>query len=292
MRVNPGTTPQPQRPAAQPPAAPPSAQARSSRRAYDQDCIHPWRGGMDFSRPVDIDAVSLPDAPQAKAPKPSREPRVGPFTREVRPRRARDVSQIPEAVRVQYPHLERALGSVLRVEHYDVPAIRNHVDELALVPENLLKAVRKRGLRDIHLADRPMPELDSNSRYAGQQPRGWQPGATWEGVPGAYNPNSKSVVAGAGRHGSHSVVLHELGHAIGGLMRFEKHKDIDAAHRRLFDKLPPYLKQDGPGGAAGKQEFFAEVFATYVKDGHAAVASEYDAALANFYRDVVLTATR
>ncbi|MOA60782.1 hypothetical protein D3C78_1857570 [compost metagenome] len=75
---------------------------------------------------------------------------------------------------------------------------------------------------------------------------------------------------------------------MGDRLNFDDHREVKAAHARLYDKLPPYQRQDGPGGFAGRQEMFAEAFALYLKEGEEAMAKQFDQPFADFMRDVVL----
>lgn len=195
---------------------------------------------------------------------------------------------LPAAVTQAHPELVRALGPTLVVEDFHEPAMRDHLADLALVPANLYARLRQKGLKQIHIANRPVPYLGSKNAVAGLAPRGWQDGSTFDIVPGAYVPAQKAVLAGGGNHGSLSLALHELGHAVGERLGYLKHPALKAAHERLYAKLPNYLQQGGPGGKAGRDELFAEAFAVLVQDGEAVATERYDAAFVRFLKVEVL----
>jgi SPP1 gp7 family putative phage head morphogenesis protein len=187
----------------------------------------------------------------------------------------------------RYPAL-RALGSVLRVDDDGEHVVQQHLEELALLPDTLHKKLVAAGLQDVHFGKKSMPYLDANQQYRNAQPRGWPPGSTWDEVAGAYNRGNKSVVAGwtPQGHGSRSAAIHEYGHAIGDLLGYNDHPALDAAQRRLYDKLNPYLQQGGPGGAAGKSELLAEGMAHVVVNRWGAIR-DYDEEFVKFIESIL-----
>lgn len=119
---------------------------------------------------------------------------------------------------------------------------------------------------------------DHMEELRGVRPRGWPPGATWDSVPGLYNPGGNEVViatvgheteegahvpeAGEG-HGAYSLVVHEVMHGVdaqaGELSEtpeFIAARDADAEALAAHG----YLSQ---AGEAGHEETFAEVAARY-----------------------------
>jgi len=115
---------------------------------------------------------------------------------------------------------------------------------------------------------------DHLTHLQGVQPRGWPPNATWDNVPGAYNPATKEVVVatrGHGTpngpqvaktgdgHGSYNLTLHETMHAVdhvhdpagkqslGQAFTMARNADIGA--------LSAYETQPTP---AGESETYAE----------------------------------
>ena len=134
-----------------------------------------------------------------------------------------------------------------------------------------------------YIGDRAMPELDDLGDLRGVQPRGWPPGATWDRVPGAYDPNRRVVAAGGGGngHGSISLAMHEgshaLDHALGQVSMSTEF--VDVFHKvHATAHMNPYLTH--PGNPSGYlNEGFAEGFAAWSK-GRAAGASGDDLARA------------
>ena len=141
--------------------------------------------------------------------------------------------------------------------------------------------------------------MGDNLSLKGVAPRNWPEGSTWDNVPGAYNPGTKTVVAGtASEHGSESLLIHETGHAIGDLLGFNDSSELKSAHERLFDKLNPYLKGTGesvkevkPGNEAGRQELLAEGLAVFLQKGETEAIKRFDAQFVDFIKNKVLAAT-
>lgn len=186
-----------------------------------------------------------------------------------------------------YPKLKLFEG-ILRVEHFELPLIKGHVRDLALLPKAVIKKLVNSGLCDIHIANKTVPWLDSNKKLKGKHPRGWSKGKTLNVVPGAFSPNFNSICAGKGEHASSSLILHETGHAIGSLLGYYNHPSLIADHKRLFNKLSPYYQQEGPGGEAGREELLAESIAVFLKYGKKKAIKEYDKKYIQFIENVVL----
>lgn len=119
---------------------------------------------------------------------------------------------------------------------------------------------------------------DYRTDLKGQPPRGWDPGDTWEKVPGLYNskrnelvvatighgtPAGAHVPATGEQHGSHNLVMHEAFHAVdlghGGAARSTE-ADFNTARTADLGTLSDYEKQ---GGKAGQQETYAESAARF-----------------------------
>jgi hypothetical protein len=122
--------------------------------------------------------------------------------------------------------------------------------------------------------------MDSNPKWQ-NAPRGWTK-SSWAGVPGGFDGNTNIVYAGKGDHGSTSLVLHEYGHAFGKAFELDSSPVVIAAHKRLYDKLPSYLQQGGPGGFAGRQEFLAESFGNFFMKSKDDFIRKYDKELYDF----------
>jgi hypothetical protein len=109
--------------------------------------------------------------------------------------------------------------------------VRTHVADLAKIPQEVHRKVAAyiadKGRGGIYLGDTTMPGLDELQAWAGEQPRGWPPGETFDKVPGAYVPSSNALAIGKGSHGSGSLALHEFGHM------------ADDAYRRDIMPDPP-----------------------------------------------------
>lgn len=208
--------------------------------------------------------------------------------------------KVPDQVYKDYPNL-KVLDGVLKVEDYDSPMVKKLVAELAKYPESVLKKLKTEGINEIHVAGLAMPDLDSNADSKGVHPRNWDDGKTWDVVPGGYNPNKNSVALGIGGHGSESLSLHETGHAVGDKFKDDKGVNLDhsdemvAIHKKIFNKLDPYLKgtgEDGkppvPGNFAGCEETFAEALATLLNKGEAETVKQYSQEMVDFLKKYVM----
>ena len=174
-------------------------------------------------------------------------------------------------------HLEsvtRKLKDSLVIRDFDAASVRQHVADLDSIPSGLASAAAAKGVT-VHLGDSPMTELNGNADMKGITPRGWPPDVTWDTVPGSFNTFHNAVSAGKGRHGSVSLALHEYGHAVGHNFGIDSSSEWAAIHASSHDSLDPYLQQGGPGGFAGRQEFWAESFATHQKYGAEAAEKAY-----------------
>ena len=112
---------------------------------------------------------------------------------------------------------------------------------------------------------------DFATELAGEHPRGWPEGMTWDTVPGCFDTNRHKVLvatranpAGARAipptgdgHGSVDLLLHETMHGHDFLKghRILKSDEFETAYRADFDRLGSYERQDGD---AGRQEAYAE----------------------------------
>ncbi|MBE9127038.1 MULTISPECIES: eCIS core domain-containing protein [unclassified Coleofasciculus] len=144
------------------------------------------------------------------------------------------------------------------------------VAELIKMPLPALNALKNKGIKVV-VCRNSVTEIRTDLK--GVQPRGWPPGATWDSVPGLYDPNSNRVIIATrnGRippsgdgHGSHNLVLHEVGHAVGGTLGSASGGENDpqflAARNQDKAKLSGYENQ---AGAAGVEETYAESFARF-----------------------------
>lgn len=162
---------------------------------------------------------------------------------------------------------KKLLGKVLTINDENSAAVQEHLADLSLLPDGLVKRMGKKAT--VHLGDRPMTELDSNQKLKGVHPPGWPPGSTWDELGGAYNGLAKTVSVGKGSAGSGciSTALHEYGHAVqSGIMNQKQYNRLQDIHAKIYNKLPAYLQQGGPGKGQGVSETWAEGFATVIKD--------------------------
>lgn len=158
----------------------------------------------------------------------------------------------------------KVFGDKLDVKDLDSPTVRKHIAHLAAVPEHIHTQLLEKGLSGVFIGNASVPDLDDMQYLKGVTPRGWPEHLTWDIVAGGYNNLSRAVMAGVGDSGCVSLMLHEYGHAVGGLLELDNSPELKQIHKEIYDKLDPYLQQDGPGGKVGCQELFAEGFGTRV----------------------------
>ena len=137
------------------------------------------------------------------------------------------------------------------------------------------------------------PATEVLAELAGEQPRGWPDGMTWDSVPGCYSPSNKKVVVGTmaqgtGRkvpgpgegpipHGTPDLIGHESGHAFDaseGTLKSKNAKFLEARDkdkttgrpRGMYGPRDNYFLTTAEGGtndAGSTSETFAESFAMH-----------------------------
>lgn len=140
------------------------------------------------------------------------------------------------------------------------------VTELLKMPQAALEVLRDEGAK-VWVCKNSVTEIRADLR--GVRPRGWPVGKTWDNVPGLFDPgNNRTIIATRGGvvpatgdgHGSHNLVIHEVGHAVdhnsaaSNSPAFVASRDADKAG------LSAYEKQ---AGTAGKEETYAESMGRY-----------------------------
>jgi hypothetical protein len=142
--------------------------------------------------------------------------------------------------------------------------------ELARMPVGALQIMTNNGTKVVTCRDNI---TDYRQDLKGVQPRGWDPGDTWDIVPGVYLGDTNEVVvatvghgtpagahvpiSGEG-HGSANLTIHEAFHAVdlghGGAATSTTQAFNDARNAD-FANLPAYEQQ---AGSAGQEETYAE----------------------------------
>jgi len=102
-----------------------------------------------------------------------------------------------------------------------------------------------------------VPEFPGYECLANYHPRGWDKDDTWWDVPGCYGVHG-IVLGDDDAHGSLSMTLHEVGHAVDVLKERPSNKEsFLIAYALDYDSLDSYEQQPGVGGPS---ETFADVF--------------------------------
>jgi hypothetical protein len=141
-------------------------------------------------------------------------------------------------------------------------------DTYNALPQNVRDSLAKDGVKVI-ATDKVtdvMPEL------AGQKPRGWPPGSSWDDVDGAYDTTGKRIIVAERQNSTKprsndvaGLTRHETGHAVDRLHNFSDQQIFKTPYDREAAAVPPadaqaldYFLQKGD---AGREETFAETFA-------------------------------
>jgi hypothetical protein len=160
-----------------------------------------------------------------------------------------------------HERISKILGPRLTITEIDSPFVQEHLRNLAMLPDHLLIKLREGG-GEFFAGEGGVPDLDSMDYLDRVIPRGWPPTLSWNDADGAYDKDHKRVLMGKAHPdvamGTKSLALHEAGHMIGDILGYDDAPELIAFHKQLYPHLPPYLQQEGPGGKAGRQEFFAE----------------------------------
>jgi hypothetical protein len=151
--------------------------------------------------------------------------------------------------------------------------------ELAKLPKSALEQMKADGTKVIACRG---SVTDYDSSLSGVQPDGWEPGDTWDIVPGMYDRTDNKVVIATRGHGTPggarvpvtgeghecaNLTIHESMHALdyggGGAGRsagteFNRARDAD------LPNIGPYEKQEG---SRGQEETWAESGARYYGGG-------------------------
>lgn len=169
--------------------------------------------------------------------------------------------------------LERVVLAAGSANQADVDAV---MKEAALLPVSMLQELEAAGM-SIRVARNSV--TDHMTHLKGVRPRGYPPGATWDNVPGLYSPAHREVVVAtdanwdgsrrmSNRHGSTSLLLHEVSHALDHARSYPSNVDQGFVNARERD-LPAlgahnsYYVQEGEGG---RSETYAETLAMYLNN--------------------------
>jgi hypothetical protein len=137
------------------------------------------------------------------------------------------------------------------------------------------------------------PATEVLADLAGEQPRGWPDGMTWDSVPGCYSPSTKKVVVGTMAsggsrkvpgpgegpipHGTPDLIGHEAGHAFDasdGTLKSTNAKFLEARTKDITTGRPAGMygprdnyflttAEGGTNNAGSTSETFAESFAMH-----------------------------
>jgi phage portal protein BeeE len=182
--------------------------------------------------------------------------------------------------------VRRALGEALMVDDPNSQPVKEALADLSLVKPKLLKDYAESGGR-VHLLEGPITDLRPD--LSNTHPRGWSAGSTFQQVAGGYDPvRAIAYIGNTAPHGSTSIALHELGHGMDAILgasggspssRPEFIRAWTTMSGMKSHWVAPYYRQ---GGAAGREETWAEAFALRMKKGPAAVEAEFGSPVRDF----------
>lgn len=166
-------------------------------------------------------------------------------------------------------------GKQMSVTDEGYGSVQQSLANLSKLPDEALYLLKRKGA-EYYVGAQQLPKLDAWANLAGQHPRGWDPGDTWEMVGGVCD-GLKVGVSEAVSHGSVNTILHETGHVLDNVFNFSATPGLKAA-RLSYEKLcamtgrtpNPYYMQ---AGSAGYEEFLAETFAATFENRADAVAT-------------------
>jgi len=165
-----------------------------------------------------------------------------------------------------YPDIAIALGDSISIEDYDSEVVQLHLTDLNKFPPDILREIKNFGYR-IRVGDKTVTDFSGFEHLKGLTPRGWEgTGLTWDDAAGCNSRSKITVILGNGIHSSSSLALHEIAHAIDHVMGITKLPEMEYFHKKAYNGLDEYFKQDGPGGEIGMKEMFAESVANIFQD--------------------------
>lgn len=186
------------------------------------------------------------------------------------------------------PRYMSILEGRLTVQDRRTRRARNILKHMTLIRPVVWQMLVNVGLEHVYVSNKAVPYMDDMGHLRGVAPRGWPPGATWDTIPGTYNPERRFLLCGGGGHGSESLLGHEGGHAINFLLGIRDSEALISHHKRLYHKLDAaYYRQDGPGGYAGRDEMFAESVAIRIIHGKDRAIHTYDGAYVRWLDDIL-----
>lgn len=178
--------------------------------------------------------------------------------------------------KIKISQKERILRSVICVKGIKKSDCSDVIEKLCLVPYVFVSALKDCKNFKINICKDNITNIYKELKSI--TPRGWDKKYSWDDVNGCFascdhtdnfnvsialTKDERGYLIDVNKTGSHCVVLHEMGHAVDHLYRISNSKKFKNVRRKDFDRLTPYLKQEGE---AGLLETFAEVFARFYGD--------------------------
>ncbi len=172
----------------------------------------------------------------------------------------KDQSTIKDVI-IEYPRLW-VISENLVIRNFEQKIVKEHLDDLNLLSDKTLKKIWKSEIV-IFLSNQTFTGREDNIKFKWVQPRWWDKWNTRDSV--AWASKWNRVYSWEGRHGSKSLVLHELWHSIDNIFNITNSPKFKEFHKRFYNNLTSYFQQNGPWWYAWCQEFRAESIAQFYK---------------------------
>lgn len=185
-----------------------------------------------------------------------------------------------------FDQIMKKFGDSIIITESSDHMVKKHLEELNLLPENLVHTMKKEGLK-VRVGRGNVDRLSGDTfSKRGNSPSGHVL-TGWGHVGGVFDPVSSTAYIGNTLSGSRSTALHEYGHGVGHLLQVDNSQELSQAHRRFFNRLESYYKQEGAGGYTGKSELLAESFAEYFTIPREKFIHKYDQEWYSFLSKII-----
>jgi hypothetical protein len=170
----------------------------------------------------------------------------------------------------QFKRARAMFGEALSIVSYETSTtyerlvIDAHLSDIALLPERLVVRVLTAGLRQIIVGPGKVTDL---CEFPSMEDQPWLARS-----PGLFD-RSRSIIVlgtvGTSPLTEHNA-LHEVGHAIGHLLRLNDHEQLIEHHSDLevWMRLPAYFRGIRPGDQVGRAELLAEAIRERILHGN------------------------
>lgn len=173
-----------------------------------------------------------------------------------------------------YSRLSQELGDRLtiidaKLSKGEAEIIQEHMAGLSALPEGVMATLAGAGLSRIQIGKGGVASFPGYEDFREVQVPGAPRGTNWDVSRGAYMPGRKEIVLGTGIYGYEWTAQHEIGHALGDLMRYDSSEIVKREYlsqaKGILGRRPEYYPNGSPSDL-GQKEFFAESLALVIMD--------------------------